>query len=163
MSIQRVHSIDNHIGEEKPFLTDELAAQRGCSTLHKHLTELRLAINFDFQISQVLQRLLASFSDGANEKLWMDTVLDEWLHLLQNFGGQNDDRRGSVSDFSVLRTSDINHCGGGREDNIQKLQNCGSIVGDRRGSLAIDDELVEATWTQGGTDTVGDNLKNTAF
>lgn len=88
----------------------------------------------------------------------MDSILDERLHDFQNLGSKHHNRGGSVSNFSVLGPGDVDHGGGGREDDVEKLQNRSSVVWDSRGAFGVDDEFVESTGSQGGTDAVSDDL-----
>ena len=97
---------------------------------------------------------LRSFSEVLDDVLRVHAVLNEGLALAEELPGEDDDGRGSVSDFRVLRLRDVHQGFGRRVHDVEELHDRGAVVGDGGGAAVIVYELVQsarALWRDGWT------------
>ena len=85
-----------------------------------------------------------------------DAVLDKLLCLAEEFGREQHDRGGSVSDFGVLGAGDIDQGLGGGVDDVEQAEDGRAVVRDGRVAVGADDELVHAARAEGRGDGGGD-------
>jgi hypothetical protein len=85
----------------------------------------------------------------------MNVVLNEFISSLEELSGQDDDRGGTITDFSILDLGELDKNFGSWMCDLQLLQDCGAIVGDRDVTDIVDEHLIEALRTKRGLDDVG--------
>jgi hypothetical protein len=60
--------------------------------------------------------------------------------------GNEDDAGSPIADLGILGAGDIDERPRGRENNVQKLQDCGPVIGNLCFSSIVHNELVHSSW-----------------
>jgi hypothetical protein len=84
-------------------------------------------------------------------------VLNKLLGLFEELTGEDDHGGGPVTDLVVLGLGDIDEGLGGGVDNVEELDQSGTVIGDGH-TASIVDKLVHTAGTEGGLDDVNDGL-----
>ena len=95
-------------------------------------------------------------SKALHDYVWADTLLYEPSDLLEHLSREKYDAGGTIPDFSVLCTSDVDEALGGRVNDLEEFEDGGAVVCDLSFTTLVDDELVHPSRTQSGSQGVCD-------
>ena len=137
--------------EEVGIAVDQLAAHRGCGEFAQSLA-LVVLLGVDGNLLDLVDGHGARPPQALDDGLAADSLLDVLLDLLQNLSGQHNDRRGSVSDLSVLRAGNVGEDAGGGVDNVEQLHDGGAVVGDGLSAILVDQQQVTAVGAERALD-----------
>ena len=91
---------------------------------------------------------LGGLTEAFRDYMRADVLFYVPFYLLQKLCRDKYDARCAVANFCVLSTGDIHERPGGRVNDVQKLEDGGSIVGNLGFSSIVDDELVHSPGPQ---------------
>jgi hypothetical protein len=141
-SLHVLDSIDYHLGVEVVLRSDDLGTHAGLGTVDQtvlaHVRHLH---------AEVLSNVLAGFATGdlvaAHDAGGVELVLDQVVGSLEEFGGHDDDRGGSVADFLVLELGKLDDDLGRRVLDVELAEDGGAVVGDGDVSDVVNQHFVE--------------------
>lgn len=76
-------------------------------------------------------------------------VLDELVGALEELSSEDNNRGGTISDFSVLDLGKFDEDLGGGVGNLKLLENSGAIIGNSNITDIVDEHFVEALGSEG--------------
>ena len=147
------------LGEELLILGDDFRVQRGLSALNQKVSLFifGLVTNFDGDFLYSIIANLRGLSVTLNNNLRVHALINERLGLFEKLTSGQNNGSGSITNFIVLRPSNVYECFSGRMNNIKKADESGTII--RYGnSASIMDQLVHTSWTKCGLDDIDDGL-----
>lgn len=140
VTINGLDGIDNHLSEEFSIAGDNLGVKRGHGA---SLEDLSLGsgvfgVHLDRDLSDACRAKGLSFTVTLDNNLRVHAFFDELLGLLEELTSGKDDRGGTISDFVILRLSDIDESLGGGVDNVEESNKSGTIIGDSDRASGVD-------------------------
>jgi len=81
-------------------------------------------------------------------------VLDELVGALEELSSEDNNRGGTISDFSVLDLGKFDENLGGGVGNLKLLENSGAIIGNSNITDIVDEHFVEALGSEGRLNNV---------
>lgn len=120
MSKYGYRAILHTLGEESSIALNQLAGHGGRSQLDESIAAVAL-ISANGDLLNLVDSHLGCPPQTLDDDLRANTLLDVLLNLLQDLTGENNDRRSTVTDLGVLRSSDIDENSGSRMNNVEEL------------------------------------------
>ena len=103
-----------------------------------------------------VDRLLEGHTVARHNRRGMNLVLDQFVGSLEELSGEDNDRGGAISDFTILDLGELDQNFGGGVGHFELLQDSGAIIGDCYITDVVDKHFVEALGTKGGLHDVGE-------
>ena len=141
------------------MLSDNLRVKTGLSAFDQKVSLFFFSLisNLNLNFLDSLESLGASISVTLDDDLRMHTFINESFSLFQKLSSSEDDGGGSVTDFIVLRSSDIYKSFGSWMDNVKKTDQSGAIIGDGY-AFTVMDKFIHASWSEGCFDNFDNRL-----
>jgi hypothetical protein len=140
VTINGLDGINNHLSEEFSIAGDNLGVKRGHGASLEDLSLFNgvFGVHLDRDLSDAFTAEGLSFSVTLDNNLRVHALFDELLGLLEELTSGKDDRGGTISDFVILRLSDIDESLGGGVDNVEESDKSGTIIGDSDRASGVD-------------------------
>lgn len=133
--------IDDDFSEQVTLGSNNFGAHRGLGSCNKSVLSEFSDIDghlFGEEFAGLLGGHFVSLDDIGG----VDFFFDEVVGSLEEFGGDDDDTGGSVTDFGVLKLGKFDENFGSWVFNFQLFQDCGTIIGDGDISQIIDEHFI---------------------
>jgi len=90
----------------------------------------------------------------------VDVLLKEAFDSCEDFTSKDDDRGGTITDFFVLGSGQLDHTLGGWMLDINFSQDSVAIIGQDNTTHWVEEHLKHALWSEGCSNDVGDSLSS---
>lgn len=108
------------LGEESSVTLDKLAGHGGSGqTLEGFAVVSLLCANGN--LLDLVDGQVRRSSQAFDDDLCTDSLLDVVLDLLKDLSGEDDNGGGTVTNFSILRSGNVDEDSGGRVNNVEEL------------------------------------------
>lgn len=95
---------------------------------------------------------LCRLSESLHDNVWADTLFDIAPDLFQQLSSKQNHARRSISDLSILGTCDVDQGPGGGVNDVEKLEDGGTVVCNLSLAAVVDDKLVHTPWTESASE-----------
>ncbi|KAH3660039.1 hypothetical protein OGAPHI_007244 [Ogataea philodendri] len=149
--------INHHLTEKVRVRSNDLGRHGRLCNIHKGFLSERvngLRKHLVDESGRLLQRQTVSSDHGC----WVDLIFHQLVGSLQEFGGNDHNRSGSVTDFTILLISQLHQNLSSRMLHVQKGQDGRAVVGNRDITNIVDEHFVKSHWTQGRFHHIGNGL-----
>ena len=136
------HSLDSDVGHVILALADDLGAESGDGTLSEELVIVLLDVDLLLNLVNALNSNVTSSLEAVGNLQGVATLVEEFLSLVKEGAGQNDDTSGTVTDLIVLRLGKLDEETSSLVLNLHLLNNGGTVVGDNHVAIRAIASLV---------------------
>lgn len=159
VGLEGFDGLDDEFGEVGLVGIEEFGVEGGLSASDEHFSSLLWVIPGDFD--GVFVKVLHDFSESSfvalDDDLWVHSFFDESFAFFKKFAGQHADGGGSITDFVILRFSNINKSFSSWVNNIKKIENSSSIITDSSTS-STGNHLIHTSWSKSSLNNIYNSL-----
>ena len=136
-------------------LADNLGAESSNGALAEELVVVLLDVNLLLDLTNSLGGNIASLFKAVSDLEGMDTLVEEFLGLVEEGASKDDDTGGSITDLIVLRLGELDEETSSLVLNLHLLNDCGTVIGNDNITVGADEHLVHSLGAKRGSHELG--------